>query len=81
MWNKRYALSPIFTALHRDLRSPQLGPDQIDHMVVPEELNLLDFSNTDVHVNVTHMTCVWLEGSSESTDIKCCISWIYEYIG
>lgn len=37
-------------------------------MVVPEELNLLDFSNIEVHINVKHVTCIWFEGSSENTD-------------
>lgn len=37
-------------------------------MVVPEEFNLLDFSNVEVHINVKRMICLWFEGSSESTD-------------
>lgn len=40
-------------------------------MVVPEELNLLDFSNIEVHINVKHVTCIWFEGSSENTDKIC----------
>lgn len=80
-WDKGYSLSPIFTALHCDSRSPQFVREEVYHMVVPEELNLLDFSNVDVHINVTHMICLWFEGSSANIDIKCSFCWVEEYLG
>ena len=64
----RYVLFPIFTTLHCDLRSSQSGPEEIYDIVVPEELNLLDFSNIDVHINVTNMHLFWFEGSSDYID-------------
>lgn len=41
-------------------------------MVVPEELNLLDFSNIAVHINVKRMLCIWFEGSSENRHSMLC---------
>lgn len=79
--NEGHSLSPIFTALHRDPRSPQFVREEVYHVVVPEELNLLDFSNVDVHINVMHMVCFWLEGPPANIDRESPISRIDEYRG
>ena len=79
-WEKRYALSPVFATLHCDLGGPQFVLEEIYHVVVPEELHLLDFSNIEGHINVTCMAGLRFEGPSENRDIKCSISWRDEHL-